>query len=129
MMKRYIVLAFMVAGFSTTAIGQGSSPFHGSWNVKWEGQSSNGDVSRTAKLVVADTGGSWQTHLTRIQKDPCNGQKVPIAITSSTSDTMVIRLKFSEVIQGCNDGTVGLKLDGTTVTGTRGKDKLVLTKQ
>ena len=95
------------------------------WKVTWGGQTRDLE----AELVITESGGSWKTFATT-RNDPCVGREVPIAIESSTADTATITLKFSEVINGCPDSMVRLKLiDANKASGTRGKAELTLTKK
>jgi hypothetical protein len=115
----------MLAISSFSAFSQPANPFLGKWKVTWEGAKK----ILQATLIIDGSGGSWQT-LDHSRVDPCVGKEVPIAIQSSSADAMTIKLKFSEVLQGCSDATVKLKrVDDKTIAGTRGKADLVLSRE
>lgn len=124
-MKLKHILFLMLAICSVAAFSQPANPFLGKWKVTWEGAKQ----IYQATLIIDGTGGSWKT-LAHNRHDPCVGKEVPIAIQSSSADAMTIKLKFSEVLQGCTDSTVKLtRVDDKTFTGKRGKSDLVLSRE
>jgi hypothetical protein len=119
------ILFLMLAICSVSAFSQPANPFLGKWKVTWEGAKQ----IYQATLIIDGTGGTWRT-LTHSKFDSCAGKEVPIAVQSSSADAMTIKLKFSEVLQGCNDGTVKLtRVDDKTITGKRGNLDLVLSRE
>lgn len=116
------VLLAMTLGF---ALAQPANPFLGKWKVTWSGPTRELE----AELVVTDSGGSWKLFASSAF-DPCVGREVPIAIESLSAEDATIKLKFSEVVNGCPDLTVRLKrVDANTATGTRGKVAMSLTRK
>lgn len=120
--SRYLV-AILFAVSSCAAFAESSNPFIGKWKVTWQGKQ-----PWEAKLVIDQSGGSWQT-FARSKTNSCTGLEVPIAVESSSENEMTIKLKFS-ILQGCTDSTVHLKrVGGDTISGTRGMVSLVLSRQ
>lgn len=100
--------------------------FHGTWKVVWQGKSQE----LTSKLVLGEAGGSWQTYNVSSKSDACQGREVAVAVASAASDAVTLKLKFSDVMSGCNDVTVRLRQgEGGAIAGTRGNQPVTLTKQ
>ena len=57
-------------------------------------------------MIIAASGCSWKTLGASRRDDPCVGKEVAIAIEKQTDDEINLRLKFSEVAQGCTDAMV-----------------------
>lgn len=131
--RNVVLLVLMTIG--TSVLAQSPNPFVGTWKVTWEqmtrgiGVVPGGMRTFEAEMIIAASGGSWKTSSSR-GDDPCVGKEVPIAIEKQTDDELNVRLKFSEVVQGCSDAMVRLKrVDDKKLTGTRGKSELTATKQ
>ena len=129
-----VLLMLMMIG--TSVLAQSPNPFVGTWKVTWEGQSGGrgaiqgGARDFEAELIIAASGGSWKTFGATRGQDPCAGKEVAIGIEKQTENEIDLRLKFSEIAQGCTDSIVRLKrVDDKTLTGTRGKAEVTATKQ
>ena len=61
-------------------------------------------------MEITETGGTWKT-ATMSRNNACFGRQVPIQHDRATSDSLDMTLKFSDVITGCNNATVKLRLD------------------
>lgn len=107
------------------AHSQVAAPFVGSWKATWQTDKKSYD----AVMTVSDTGGTWQT-ATLDKSNPCAGREVPMKVESSSATEVQFQLRFSDVMSGCQNVNVALKLapDGT-VTGTRSKYELTLHKK
>lgn len=124
--------AWFIGWSSALALAQAVAPppvpaaFHGSWKVVWQGKSNE----LTSKLVLAEGGGSWQTYNVGSKSDACQGREVAVAVAQAASDAVTLKLKFSEVMAGCNDVTVKLRrAEDGAITGTRSNQPVTLTKQ
>lgn len=108
------------------ALAQVPAPFVGTWNVSWQGKSN----ALSAKMVLTESGGRWQTFNVTSKADFCYGREVVAAVDSASEDAVTLKLKFSEALAGCNDVTVKLKRgeDGA-VSGTRSGAPLTMVKQ
>ncbi|MFO1339896.1 MAG: hypothetical protein U1F53_16990 [Burkholderiaceae bacterium] len=102
------------------------APFVGTWKVTWEGKSR----PLTAEMVLTESGGHWQTFNVGSKTNSCSGRTVPIAVKSASADAVALQLRFSEVINGCDNVSVKLQrgADGA-ITGTRSGEPLTLVKQ
>jgi len=107
------------------AHGQVPAPFVGTWKAAWQTEKK----AYEAVMTVTDTGGTWQT-ATLDKNNPCAGREVPMKVESSSATAIRLQLRFSEIMTGCQNVNVELKLgpDGS-VTGTRSKYELSLTKK
>ena len=130
------VVFLMLMTMGTSVLAQSPNPFVGTWKVTWEQQTRGRGVIQggtrdfEAEMIIAASGGSWKTLGVSRSDDPCVGREVAIAIEKQTDDEIHVRLKFSEVAQGCTDSTVRLKrVDDKKLTGTRGKSEVTATKQ
>jgi hypothetical protein len=116
-------LAFILSMAATVAVAQVPAAFHGTWKVTWQGKTQ----ALNSKMVLREDGGSWQTFNVSSKSDACNGREVPIAVASAASDAVTLKLMFSEVMNGCNDVTVKLRLgEGGGVLGTRSNQPVTL---
>ena len=112
---------------STPGIAEERIPaqFVGDWTVAWPGEKG----SREASLVLTESGGKWKI-LNPIRPNPCIGLEVPVSPESIAPDQVVLTLKFSDVLQGCKNGTITLKhSDSKGVTGNRGDVILTLSRR
>lgn len=107
------------------ACAQVAAPFIGAWKATWQ----TDKRSYEALMTVTDNGGSWQTSVLG-HANVCAGREVPMKVESASPSVVKFVLQFAEVIPGCPNATVTLKVapDGT-VTGTRSKFELTLVKQ
>lgn len=123
-MPRCLAACLLLATGLTWA--QMPAPFVGTWSATWQGKTK----AISAKMVLTESGGRWQSFNVASQSDACYGREVPIAVDSATDDAVTLKLKFSEVLAGCSDVTVKLKRgeDGA-VSGTRSGAPLTLVKQ
>ena len=104
---------------------QATNPFSGNWKVVWDGEAQTYE----AKLVLTEQGGSWKT-AARQKNNPCVGREVPVKLDTVSATELTATLGFSEVIPGCKDSRITLKVDsGNNVTGKRGKSDLTLTRE
>ena len=102
-----------------------ANPFFGKWKAEWQ----TAKKMQEAHFVIDDKGGTWRT-LSSPKSNPCVGKEVPIQIENSSPGAMTLKLKFSEVLQGCADATIHLKrTDDGTVSGRRGKADVALTRE
>jgi len=110
---------------SGQAHGQVPAPFVGTWKATWQTEKK----SYEAVMTVTDTGGTWQTAYAD-KYNPCAGREVPMKVESSSATAVQFQLQFSEVMHGCQNVNVALKIapDGT-VTGTRSKYELTLRRK
>ncbi len=129
-----VLLVLMTIG--TSVLAQSPNPFVGTWKVTWEQQiRSTGVIQQgtrefEAEMIISASGGSWKTLGASARLDPCVGKEVPVAIEKQTDDELNVRLKFSEVAQGCTDAMVRLKrVDDKKLTGTRGKSEVTAIRQ
>lgn len=127
-----LLMAAAVAGGCAAALAQADAPatapaaFHGTWKVVWQGKSNE----LTSKLVLAENGGSWQTYNVSSKSDACQGREVAVAVAQAASDAVTLKLKFSEVMAGCNDVTLKLRRgDDGAISGTRSNQPVTLTRQ
>jgi hypothetical protein len=120
-------LGMLIAGLlpSGQAYGQVPTQFVGTWKATWQ----TDKKSYEAVMTVTETGGTWQT-ATLDKNNPCAGREVPMKVESSSATEVQLQLRFSEVMTGCQNVNVALKVasDGT-VTGTRSKYDLTLVKK
>jgi hypothetical protein len=122
---------FIIGWSSALALAQAAAPalpgtFHGTWKVVWQGKSNE----LTSKLVLAENGGSWQTYNVSSKSDACQGREVAVAVAQAASDAVTLKLKFSEVMAGCNDVTLKLRRgDDGAISGTRSNQPVTLTRQ
>lgn len=104
---------------------QTGPPFVGTWKVSWQGEKR----LQEARLVISENGGTWKT-ATSSKLNACVGHEVPIALEPVSAQELKVRLKFSEVLQGCSDALVTLRSgDGQNLTGMRGAAELTLERQ
>ena len=105
------------------ASAQTPPAFVGTWKVTWQGAR-----PLEARLVVSESGGTWQTFATS-RTDPCVGREVPIAFEEINGDEATVRLKFSEALRVCVDITIRIKkLSEKALAGTRGATVLTITR-
>jgi len=130
------VVLFVLMMIGTSVLAQSPNPFVGTWKVTWEQQTRGSGVvpggtrNFEAEMIIAASGGSWKTLGVSRGDDPCVGKEVPVVVEKQTDDELNVRLKFSEVAQGCTDSMVRLKrVDDKKLTGTRGKSEVTATKQ
>lgn len=118
--------AMVLAGLlAAPCLAQVPAPFVGRWKVAWEYETR----SYEASMTVTEAGGTWQT--ARLDsRNVCAGREVAMKLESSSEDRAQFKLMFSDVIPGCPDPTVRLKLapDGS-VTGTRSQYPLTMERQ
>ena len=109
----------------TSSFAQVPAPFIGTWKAAWQTEKK----SYEAEFSISDSGGQWQT-ATSNSNNPCVGREVPMKLESTSDHSAQFVLQFSEVLIGCQNVTVTMKTgpDGT-VTGTRSKIELTLTKK
>lgn len=124
MLLRTVLAASCWVG-SSLAIAQAGPPFVGSWKVSWQGDRR----MEQARLVITESGGTWRSARS-IRMNACVGRETPIALEPVSTDRLKVRLKFSEVLQGCPDSLITLRsADGQTITGMRGSAELTLERQ
>ena len=121
---RSTILFFSI--FIYGLLGAQTSPsFTGSWKVAWQGEKR---LEEATLVILDDGGGTWKTS-TSSRMNNCVGMAVPIAVKKIADDEATVKLKFSEVLTGCIDSTLKLKLiDDKTMTGTRGKFDLTISR-
>lgn len=121
----FLVIGVLCSTVCLWAQAQVAAPFLGTWNASW----TTGAKQYDAKFTVTESGGAWQT-ATIDRGNPCAGREIPMKVVSSTATEVHFTLQFSEVIAGCQNPRVELKLqpDGT-VTGSRSKFELALKRQ
>lgn len=131
-MTRSFMAAAITGSCAAAALAQTEAPavvpsgFHGTWKVVWQGKSNE----LTSKLVLTEGGGRWQTYNVGSKSDACQGREVAVAVAAAASDAVTLKLKFSEVMAGCNDVTVKLRrADDGAISGTRGSQPVTLTRQ
>lgn len=123
---RPIGLAGALSMAAAVACAQVPAAFHGTWKVVWQGKTQE----LNSQLVLRESGGSWQTYHVTSKSDACQGREVPVAVASAASDAVTLKLKFSEVMAGCNDVTVKLRREADgAVTGTRSNQPVTLVRQ
>lgn len=119
------ILILLIMTVSTLCSAQTSTDFSGSWKVTWQGATR----PQEAKLVINDTLGTWKTFASS-SYDGCVGKEVPISLKRVSDSEATVKLKFSEVVTGCADGTITLKkIDEKSMTGLRGKAELTVVRQ
>ena len=124
MSLRILLAVYCLAG-SSLVFAQAGPPFVGSWKVSWQGEKR----IQEARLEISESGGTWRT-ATSSKTNGCVGREVPIALEPVSAQELKVRLKFSEVLQGCADALVTLRsADGQNLTGTRGVAALTLERQ
>lgn len=113
----------MVMSWPATA--QVPAPLVGDWKGTWQTE----NRLYEARLTVTPSGGTWQT-ATSSRANVCVGREVPMKVESATESEVKFQLQFSEVITGCPNVFVTMKVgpDGA-VTGTRSKYELQLVRR
>lgn len=119
------MLIFLAMTVSTLCSAQTPTDFSGSWKVTWQGETR----PQEAKLVINDTVGTWKTFASS-RYDGCVGKEVQISLERVSDVEAIVKLKFSEAVTGCADGTIKLKkIDEKNMTGLRGKAELTVVRQ
>ncbi len=110
---------------SWPAAAQVPAPLVGSWQGTWQTENRQYE----ARLTVTPSGGTWQTATTS-RANACAGREVPMKVESATESEVKFQLQFSEVITGCPNVFITMKVgpDGA-VTGTRSKYELQLLRK
>lgn len=112
---RRLGLWLLLCGASALSQAQVPAPFLGKWSAEWQTERQ----SYEAVMEIAETGGTWKT-ATMSRNNPCFGRQVQIQHDKVTPDSLDMTLKFSELITGCTNATVKLRLDDKgQVVGTR----------
>ncbi|MBX3644159.1 MAG: hypothetical protein KF720_13955 [Rubrivivax sp.] len=125
MMLRKLILPLALAVACPLALADAAAPFIGKWNAQWQ----TDKQSYEAVMEITETGGTWKT-ATMSRNNACFGRQVPIQHDRATSDSLDMTLKFSDVITGCNNATVKLRLDDKgNVIGTRSGYPLQLKRE
>jgi hypothetical protein len=101
------------------------APLVGDWKGTWQTE----NRLYEARLIVTPSGGTWQT-ATSNRANVCAGREVPMKVETATESEVRFQLQFSEVINGCPNVFVTMKVgpDGA-VTGTRSKYELQLVRK
>lgn len=124
---RRAAIALGLAGLCLVhpASAQVAPAFVGHWTASWQTNAKQ----YAAKFTVTESGGTWQT-ATQDRNNACAGREVPMKVESASPTDVQFTLQFSEVIKGCTNVRVELRLgpDGK-VTGTRSKFELTLVRQ
>jgi len=124
MRSKSFVSAAMLACTCLSAQAQTPAGFVGNWTATWQGERRPFE----AKVVLTSSGGTWKTAAAN-RNDPCVGIEAPVAVMPNGDDDAGLRLKFSEALAGCQDVTMSLhKVDDKTLSGTRGKMPVTLTR-
>lgn len=91
--------------------------FSGNWKVTWQGEKRELEGS----LLISENGGVWKTFASN-KINPCVGREVPIEVKKVNDREIRVLLKYSDVIQGCENGSLRLWDENGSVKGARGKD-------
>jgi hypothetical protein len=125
-MKLRLVLLLLVFGIHASLSAQTSLSFTGSWKVAWQGEKR---LEEATLVIAEDGGGTWRT-ATSSRTNNCVGKEVPISLKKTADNEATVKLKFSEVLPGCADSTLKLKLlDEKSMSGTRGKFDLTAVRE
>ena len=125
MIRNWMVCIALPAAGPLVMAQTAAKPFIGNWKVEWQ----TDKQTYTADMEVGETGGSWKT-ATMSRNNPCFGRKVPLKYNSATEDSLDITLMFSEVITGCNNASVKLKVDDKgVVSGKRSGYELQMKRE
>lgn len=109
-----------------TAFAQTPASLLGSWDASWQANRRMGE----ARLVLTSTGGTWKSLGSSREDNACAGKEAPVSVESQKDDQAVITLKFSEVLSGCQDSKVTVRLTSPdTMTGTRGDREITFKKK
>ncbi|MEO6973846.1 MAG: hypothetical protein ABI135_10570 [Rhodoferax sp.] len=99
----------------SAALAQDSNAFNGKWTASYF------NSYRSAQVVIADGGGSWETVRRGGEKDrldPCLGREFPLTVTSHTENEIVFEVDTSKG-PGCKNFGATLKVvDANTLEGT-----------
>lgn len=110
---------------SPLALADVAQPFLGKWSVEWH----SSKRTYQAVMVITETGGTWQT-ATQDRNNPCAGREVPLQHDSASADSLNLTLKFSDVMTGCGNVSVKLRLDDKgQVVGKRSEFDLKLERK
>jgi len=99
------------------AFAQGSNPYNGKWQAKFQGERGG---AKEAELVVKDNGGTWRVWGTShdTKRNPCIGRELPIAVQRASTGELAFRIESSKALTGCTDRSVTLKrVDDKTLEG------------
>lgn len=122
---RKLILPLALAAACPLALADAAAPFVGKWSAQWQTDRQTYD----AEFEVTPTGGWWKT-ATSSRKNVCAGRQVPLQHDEAAADKLDVTLRFDEVIQGCSNVRVKLKLDDKgNVVGTRSGYELQLKRQ
>lgn len=115
-----LLLGTCLLGTVMAAAGQVPAGLQGPWRITWQAETKVFEAS----VTLTAEGGVWRT-ATMSKQNPCAGREVSMKLESATDQEAQFVLPYSQVIGGCKDVTVVLKLapDGS-VTGTRNKFQL-----
>lgn len=123
MFSRKLVL--MGALLAPLFCGAQTADFNGTWKVTWMGAKR----PLEAKMVIKEDRGTWKTYTAVNKSDMCVGKEVPIRVERTTENEASVLLQFSEVVDGCKDVHVSLKMLGDkSMTGMRGGSELTVVR-
>ncbi len=123
-MFKKIGSAFAAMVLMPSAFAQEPNPYVGTWEAEF--QSQNGG-RLGGKVVITDQGGTWDLETNaRSHRNPCAGRLAPIAIQRATPDELLIRVRNSEVLAGCNDYPASFqRIDANTLEGQFGSGRTI----
>ncbi|QTD45455.1 hypothetical protein [Ottowia testudinis] len=84
--------------------------FVGKWKAEWTNR--NGRAVQAQLELPAAGKGSWQTH-GQSRNNLCVGKQAPVYVESATPEQVVLAIKMSETVAGCDDSNLIL----STTTG------------
>lgn len=105
-MKSRTLLVLLGLCIHALSYAQQANPFKGSWTLSFQAEKRQLE----AQLTVAENGsGTWRTTASR-RGDNCIGREAPISLNMTSSTEAALRVKLSEVLQGCSDLTAQFKI-------------------
>jgi hypothetical protein len=95
------------------ASAQSGPDLDGKWEAKFvaaTGRPSGADVA------IKGSEGTWHSY-SAPRSNPCLGKETPIAIERGSAETIVVKLLYSKLLVGCQDGQFSVKLEGAALKG------------
>jgi hypothetical protein len=119
--------AMLLMAVSSTAAGQVPASFLGTWKVTWEGRG----AMRQATLTITSSGGTWlPIGVHTGSHNVCPRFERPIEVEPLSENGVIVHLRGSQTLHGCEDSRVGMRLlDENNGKGRLGKAELTFVRQ
>jgi len=119
---RRIALALIACAFASSAAGDATNPWSGTWRAIYDNRHG---IRDEAEVVILGAAGTWLIYSNVPSKYvPCRDQRLPVIVKEASAGQLSFTVDGASLIDGCPVFSVTLaRIDDNTLEGTLGNTR------